>query len=715
MSAITSIFYYQNVQIDAAARAEREASRTLATIATATSIAESLRSDVSGLVVSPSPALIERVDLALRRLEQFVEAHPEEETLNLALRELPAFAKVISDATSEIGLGQQSGLTFAVEASAKAVEAVLEPEVSKNTPLAAGALAQLLRVQVLQQEFMRTRQMPAVMRFNEALELYQEAAAAVWLPQALKAVTTTNMEHYVINFRAYVEATRKIRDALAAINMRADGVSLLVDQRRRDLQQVQSDAAASLATEQQRLLMGFYGTAAVAALISTLMAIVIGRSIERPISKLERVMRSIAGGEHEVDVPYQARRDEVGDMARALEVFRKNGLQIVAMTEAERLASEQRRVDRGAMMQQLQQAFGEVVQAATAGRFDNRVEATFPDAELNHLAEQVNSLVDTVRRGLAETGSVLASIADTNLSRRVTGDFSGDFLKLKDSTNKVADRMTDIVGQMTLMSRGLKAATGEMLSGSSDLADRTSRQAASIEETSAAMEQLASTMIEHARCAELASQKGQSASEAAEEGGAAMQQSTQAMERIRGSASKISVIIDIIDDIAFQTNLLALNASVEAARAGEAGRGFAVVAVEVRRLAQRAADAASDVKSLIEQSSAEVSNGATLLARASSTLERLQVAVKASAGLMNDIARGSRSQASAIEDVSSATRQMDDITQQNAALVEQTNAAIEQTETQVDELDRIVQLFIVEEEAVPLDHAAAAERRRSMA
>src|SRR5690606_5271201 len=135
-----------------------------------------------------------------------------------------------------------------------------------------------------------------------------------------------------------------------------------------------------------------------------------------------------------------------------------------------------------------------------------------------------------------------------------------------------------------------------------------------------------------------------SASEAAEEGGAAMQQSTQAMERIRGSASKISVIIDIIDDIAFQTNLLALNASVEAARAGEAGRGFAVVAVEVRRLAQRAADAASDVKSLIEQSSAEVSNGATLLARASSTHERLQVAVKASAGLMNDIARGSRSQ-----------------------------------------------------------------------
>src|SRR5690554_1429452 len=116
MSAITSIFYYQNVQIDAAARAEREASRTLATIAIATSIAESLRSDVSGLVVSPSPALIERVDLALRRLEQFVEAHPEEETLNLALRELPAFAKVISDATSEIGLGQQSGLTFAVEA-----------------------------------------------------------------------------------------------------------------------------------------------------------------------------------------------------------------------------------------------------------------------------------------------------------------------------------------------------------------------------------------------------------------------------------------------------------------------------------------------------------------------------------------------------------------------------------------------------------------------
>jgi methyl-accepting chemotaxis protein len=194
-----------------------------------------------------------------------------------------------------------------------------------------------------------------------------------------------------------------------------------------------------------------------------------------------------------------------------------------------------------------------------------------------------------------------------------------------------------------------------------------------------------------------------------------------AMDRITGSSSKISNIIGMIDDIAFQTNLLALNASVEAARAGEAGKGFAVVAVEVRRLAQSAAEASRDVKVLIDQSASEVAAGSKLVAEAAHKLEAMLEAVRRNRSLLDEIAQHSREQASSIVEVNTAVRQMDEMTQHNAALVEQTNAAIEQTEAQAVELDRIVAVFTVggearaKHEAPPRKPAEVATATRSAA
>jgi methyl-accepting chemotaxis protein len=207
------------------------------------------------------------------------------------------------------------------------------------------------------------------------------------------------------------------------------------------------------------------------------------------------------------------------------------------------------------------------------------------------------------------------------------------------------------------------------------------------------MEQLASTVSENAGRAEAASVKAHAVSETAGEGGAVMRQANEAMDRITASSAKISNIIGMIDDIAFQTNLLALNASVEAARAGDAGKGFAVVAVEVRRLAQSAASASAEVKVLIEQSGTEVSGGSKLVADAASKLSAMLTAARSSSALMDGIARQSQEQASAIEEVTTAVRQMDEMTQHNAALVEQINASIEQTESQATDLDRIVDVF----------------------
>jgi methyl-accepting chemotaxis protein len=183
------------------------------------------------------------------------------------------------------------------------------------------------------------------------------------------------------------------------------------------------------------------------------------------------------------------------------------------------------------------------------------------------------------------------------------------------------------------------------------------------------------------------------------------------MERITSSSAKISNIIGMIDDIAFQTNLLALNASVEAARAGDAGKGFAVVAVEVRRLAQSAAQASSEVKVLIEQSANEVKGGSKLVSNASEQLSAMLEAVNENASLMQSIAKASREQAAAIDEVSVAVRTLDEMTQHNAALVEETNAAIEQTEAQASELDRVVDIFTIEEAVETAPRRAQAPAR----
>ncbi len=213
------------------------------------------------------------------------------------------------------------------------------------------------------------------------------------------------------------------------------------------------------------------------------------------------------------------------------------------------------------------------------------------------------------------------------------------------------------------------------------------------------MEQLASTVVTNAARAQEASSNAAVVTDTAEAGGKVMVAANEAMQRISASSSKIGNIIGLIDDIAFQTNLLALNASVEAARAGEAGKGFAVVAVEVRRLAQSAAQASAEVKALIEQSGSEVAGGSRLVAEAAGKLDAMLAAARKNHDLLTGIAQASHEQAASIEEVTIAVRTLDEMTQHNAALVEETNAALEKTEGQAVELDRIVDQFHLGDEA----------------
>jgi methyl-accepting chemotaxis protein len=449
-------------------------------------------------------------------------------------------------------------------------------------------------------------------------------------------------------------------------------------------------AAPSLGLRNSLLIIGL-----VLLALAAVASILIARTITRPISRLTSAMAGIAGDKLDLAVPGLERADELGAMAEAVEVFRSNGLKMRDLRAAELDMSDERAAQVG-IIQGLQQEIGAVVGAAIDGDFSRRVGTNLGDPELRQLALDVNDLVATVDRGLTETGSVLAALARADLTQRMSGDYKGAFGRLKQDTNGVAEQLGDIITQLRGTSGSLKTATSEILTGANDLSERTTRQAATIEETSAAIEQLSRTVVDNAGQAEQASREARAVSVEAEASGEVMGEATGAMERITQSSAKISNIIGLIDDIAFQTNLLALNASVEAARAGDAGKGFAVVAVEVRRLAQSAASASADVKALIEQSADEVKGGTRLVASAAERLHAVQGAIRTNASLLDGIARASRQQAASIDEVNVAVRQLDEMTQHNAALVEQTNAAIEQTEAQANELDRVIGVFTLD-------------------
>jgi methyl-accepting chemotaxis protein len=283
-------------------------------------------------------------------------------------------------------------------------------------------------------------------------------------------------------------------------------------------------------------------------------------------------------------------------------------------------------------------------------------------------------------------------IADGDLETEITIR-PGDRSSLMFSMKTMRDGLVRIVSEVRAGTDTIATASNQIAAGNQDLSSRTEQQASSLEETAASMEELTSTVTQSAENARQANQLAISASEIASQGGKVVGEVVDTMASINASSKRIVDIISVIDGIAFQTNILALNAAVEAARAGEQGRGFAVVATEVRSLAQRSAAAAKEIKALIDDSVSKVDVGASLVAKAGSTMNDIVGSVQRVTDIMGEILAAAQEQTAGISEINTAVTQMDQVTQQNAALVEQAAAASEAMQHQAAQLAQVVSVF----------------------
>ena len=344
--------------------------------------------------------------------------------------------------------------------------------------------------------------------------------------------------------------------------------------------------------------------------------------------------------------------------------------------------------------------------AAAAGDFSARGEAAQFEFGFRAMVDDLNRLMATADANLAEISSVFDAFARGDLTARMTGDHPGVFGRIRDDAAGTGQRLTEIVRGIQSAVASIHLAASEIASGNADLSRRTEQQAASLEETSALMDELTSKVRRNAENAGQANALVRDAGEAAEVGGRVVEEVVATMGAISASSRRIADIISVIDGIAFQTNILALNAAVEAARAGDQGRGFAVVAAEVRSLAQRSAGAAKDIKALISGSVENVEAGADRVARAGEAMGQIVGAVREVTDIMAGITSASSEQRSDIEQVGQTVVQLDHVTQQNAALVEEASAAARGLQDQASGLAVAVAVFKVATSPRPLRPAA---------
>ncbi|WP_082475498.1 methyl-accepting chemotaxis protein [Rhizobium sp. Leaf341] len=417
----------------------------------------------------------------------------------------------------------------------------------------------------------------------------------------------------------------------------------------------QGDANQQVIQTAIQLAIVLSGAAVLIGILSIYLAL---SQVARPIRRITGAMANLAKGDTVSVIPFADRTDEVGSMAGAVEVFR---------------------------------------QAAIANkRMEAEAEAARVQSEADRIADQKQAEADaTVRLQVATSGLAagLQRLASGDLAFQLTEAFAPEFEALRHDFNTSVSQLGSTLSAIAESISTMDSGTREISAGADDLSKRTEQQAASLEETAAALDEITANVNASTKRTSEARSVATQANDGAVSSAKVVSHAEEAMERIEGSSQQISNIIGVIDEIAFQTNLLALNAGVEAARAGDAGKGFAVVAQEVRELAQRSAQAAKEIKGLIQSSSNEVQNGVRLVRDASLALNTIGNFITEINTHVEAIATSAREQSLGLAEVNQAVNALDQTTQQNAAMVEQSTAASASLAVEAGKLRDLVSQF----------------------
>jgi len=515
----------------------------------------------------------------------------------------------------------------------------------------------------------RTETGEHVATFREAMESNQALATDPEIHEALAGIEAP-LQAYIASADRIVDLAGRdpaaaraglpgFKQAFLDLETRMETVS----------ERIEAVAAASKASAESQAALGeriMQGAIGLGVLFSLALIFASLRMVVAPIQALAREMRALAAGRTDVDLTSARRGDEIGAVGRAVE-----DLQALIV---ERMTTEAAEADRRRAAEDAQRRLTESEREAQA---------------------RDQGLV------VAALGSGLSSLSQGDLTHRIEAGFPADYEQLKADFNGAISQLEQAMSQVVSNVSAIRSGSGEISHAADDLSRRTEQQAASLEETAAALDQITATVNKTASGARQAASVVLAARGDAETSGAVVRDAVEAMSAIEQSAQQISQIIGVIDEIAFQTNLLALNAGVEAARAGDAGRGFAVVASEVRALAQRSAEAAKEIKTLISASTTQVDTGVKLVGQTGEALQRIVGRVAEIDGLVSEISASAQEQATGLQQVNTAVNQMDQVTQQNAAMVEESTAASHSLSQEADVLAGSVSRFRTSGAAIP--------------